>query len=467
MALKKYFGTKKYYKAVFRIMLPILLQNVITNFVNLLDNIMVGQVGTEQMSAVAIASQAIFIFNLCIFGGLAGIGIFTAQFAGKGDDEGIRHTFRVKLFVFLAATIIFEIIFATAADFCINAFIHEGSEGIDMLATYNYSLTYLRIMMIQLPLFGLSQVFATTLRECNETVLPMKASIIATLVNLVGNYLLIFGKLGCPKLGVAGAAIATVIARLVECLILIIYTCKKSDKFRFIKGVFKTFKIPKALLKDIAKKGIPLLINELLWSAGTVMLNQCYSLRGLEVVSATNISGTVFNLFCCASMAMGSTIAIMIGQKLGAGKLEEAYEDDMKLIVLSLMIAVVIGVIMVVLAKPIASIYNTTDDVKALATAFLIIIAILMPFTTYTNVCYFTLRCGGKTVITFLFDSVCTWVFYVPTAFVLTRFTGLEIITIYAIVNCIELIKGAVGFFMVRSKKWIVNLVADKKEKVA
>lgn len=467
MVLKKFFGTKTFYKAVFKVMLPILLQNVITNFVNLLDNIMVGQVGTEQMSAVAIASQAIFVFNLCIFGGLAGIGIFTAQFAGKQDDEGIRYTFRAKLIVFLIATIIFEIIFATAADFCINAFIHEGSDGIDMVATFNYSLSYLHIMMIQLPMFGLSQVFATTLRECNETMLPMKASIIATFVNLVGNYLLIFGKLGCPKLGVIGAAIATVIARLVECLILIIYTCRKTDRFRFIKHVLKSFRIPKDLIKNMAKKGIPLLINELLWSAGMVMLNQCYSLRGLEVVSATNISGTVFNLFCCASMAMGSTIAILIGQRLGAGKLKEAYEEDIKLIVLSLMISVVIGTVLAILAKPIASIYNTTDEVKVLAVAFLYVIAAMMPFTTYTNVCYFTLRCGGKTIITFLFDSFCTWVAYVPVAFVLTRFTNMGIIPIYVIVNCIELIKCAVGFFMVRSKKWIVNLVGTKEEQVA
>jgi len=467
MALKKYFGNKYFYKAVFAVMLPILLQNVITNFVNLLDNIMVGQVGTEQMSAVAIAAQSIFIFNLCLFGGLSGIGIFTAQYAGKKDDEGIRYTFRAKFILVIIATLIFEIIFAFAGDFCINAFIHDGSAGIDMEATFNYGLSYLRVMMIQLPLFGISQCFASTLRECNETVLPMKASIIATLVNLCGNYLLIFGKLGCPKLGVIGAAIATVIARLVECLILIIYTCKKSDRFGFIKGALKSLKIPGALAKQIFKKGLPLLGNELLWSAGTVMLSQCYSLRGLEVVSALNISNTVFQLFSCASMAMGSTIAILIGQRLGAGKLEEAYEEDKKLIALSLMIAIFLGLVMVFLAKPITSIYKTTDEVKYIAGALLTVVAVLMPFFTFTNVCYFTLRCGGKTIITLLFDSVCTWVFYVPTAFILSRFTNMEIIPIYIIVNCIELIKGTVGFFMVRSKKWIVNLVGEKEEKVA
>ena len=132
MGLKRYFGTKDFYRAVFRIMLPILLQNVITMFVSLLDNIMVGQVGTEQMSGVAIANQILFIFNLCIFGGISGVGIFSAQFYGKQDNEGIRYTMRAKLFVAITATILFAVVFLTAGGLLVSSFLHEGKEGLDL-----------------------------------------------------------------------------------------------------------------------------------------------------------------------------------------------------------------------------------------------------------------------------------------------------------------------------------------------
>ena len=165
-------------------MLPILLQNVITMFVSLLDNIMVGQVGTEQMSGVAIANQILFIFNLCIFGGISGVGIFSAQYYGKQDHDGIRYTVRAKLFVAVTATILFAVVFLTAGGMLVSSFLHEGNEGLDLVLTYQRGMSYLHLMMLQMLPFAVSQVFASTLRECNEAMFPMKASIAATLINL-------------------------------------------------------------------------------------------------------------------------------------------------------------------------------------------------------------------------------------------------------------------------------------------
>ena len=463
MGLKRYFGTKEFYKAVFRIMLPILLQNVITMFVSLLDNIMVGQVGTEPMSGVAIANQILFIFNLCIFGGISGIGIYSAQFYGKEDMEGIRHTLRAKLIIGVAAVAVFAIIFFAAGGPLVSSSLHEGNEGLDLALTYRHSMSYLHLMMLQMIPFALAQVYASTLRECNEAMFPMKASIIATLVNLVGNYILIFGHFGAPKMGVEGAAVATVIARFVEFAILLIYSHSHTKRFPFLKGAFRSLRIPKELAKNMAKKGTPLLLNEVLWAAGMAMLNQCYSVRGLEVVSATNISSTIANLFHASAMAMGSTVAIMIGQHLGAGRLKQAEEDDKKLIMLTILMNIVLGVLLAILARPLANIYNTSDSVRALAASFMKIIALYLPFMAYTNVCYFTLRSGGKTLITFLFDSFFIWIAYVPVAFCLVHFTGVPVILVYLIVNGLEILKCILGFFMLRSKKWIVNLVGTKE----
>ena len=463
MRLKVYIGTKEFYKAVFKIMLPILLQNVITMFVSLLDNIMVGQVGTEPMSGVAIANQILFIFNLCIFGGISGIGIYSAQFYGKEDYEGIRYTMRAKLITAVSAVILFAAIFFATGGPLVTSFLHEGNEGLDLALTYTHGMSYLHLMMLQMLPFALSQVYASTLRECSEAMLPMKASIAATLINLVGNYILIFGHFGAPKLGVEGAAVATVIARFAELAILLIYSHTHTKRFPFLKGYLKSLRIPKDLVKNMVKKGTPLLLNEVLWAAGMAMLNQCYSVRGLEVVSATNICSTVSNLFHASAMAMGSTVAIMIGQHLGAGRLKQAEEDDKKIILLTILINIVLGVILAFLARPLANIYNTSDSVHALAASMMRVIALLLPFMAYTNVCYFTLRSGGKTLITFLFDSFFVWVAYVPAAFCLVHFTQMPVIPVYLIVNGIEVLKCIVGYFMLRSKKWVVNLVGTKE----
>lgn len=460
--IKQYIGTKSYYKRTFAIMLPILLQNAITNFVSLLDNIMVGQLGTEQMSGVAIANQLLFVFNLFIFGGLSGAGIFTTQFCGKGDNEGVRSSVRMKTYIAAIGVVAFVLIFWTMGPDLIRAFLHEGTEALDLESTYENGISYLHMMMIETLPFAVTQIFASTLRECGETVTPMKASIAAVFVNLVGNYILIFGKFGAPALGVVGAAIATIIARFVECAILIIYSYKHTKRFPFFEKLFASFKIKKELAIDMIKKGTPLVLNEILWAAGMTMLNQCYSVRGLEVVSATNISSTVFNLFLCVTTSLGSTITIIIGHHLGAGKLEEAVKDYKKIMLLGVVLCAGVGIVLIVLAPLLAGIYNTTDTVKGIAIQFLRVCGVFLPVNAYTNACYFTLRSGGKTVITFIFDSAFTWICCVSMALVLTRCTSLPILTIYIIVSSLDILKGVIGFFMVRSRRWLVNLVENQ-----
>lgn len=444
-------------------MAPVLLQNIVTTLVNLLDNIMVGQVGTEPMSGVAIANQLIFIFNLCIFGGLSGAGIYTAQFYGKNDNQGVTNTIRIKLVIGVASCVLFALIFWVYGGDLINTFLHQGNEALDLEATYRCSISYLHIMMLEMLPFAFSQVYASTLRETSETAFPMKASLVAVGVNLLGNYILIFGKFGAPALGAEGAAIATVIARLVECGILIIYSHAKKERFPFFQDVYRSLKVPAKLVKEVAKKGTPLLINEVLWSAGMTMQAQCYSVRGLEVVSATNITFTVFDLFFSAAMATGSTIAIIIGQRLGAGERDRAIREDKQILVLALALSVILGGILAVCVPLITGFYNTTSMVRSLASSFLYAIACMFPLFTYTNCCYFTLRTGGKTIITFIFDSFMIWVLYVPVAFILANFTNLDIVLVFIIVNGLELVKCLIGFFMMRSGKWAINLVADEK----
>lgn len=462
--LKKFVGDRTFYKRIITVTLPILIQNVITNFVSLIDNIMVGQLGTEQMSGVAVVNQLLFVFNICIFGGISGPGIFTAQYYGKNDSNGVRSTFRAKLIVVTFMTVMGALMFALFQEPLISLYLHEGEEGLNVAKTLDFGKEYINIIILQLLPFAIMQAYSGTLRETGETVVPMISGVTAVVVNTCLNYVLIFGKFGVPELGVAGAAIATVIARYTECLIVVVWTHVKKEKNSFIKGAYRSFAIPAELVKKIVKKGSPLMINEIMWALGTAILVQCYSIRGLEIVSAYNISSTVTNLFHCAFFAFGTTISIIIGQLLGAGKLEKAKEENTKILAVVVAICVVIGTVMAILAPQIPKIYNTQSSVKAYASQFLLISAVMMPIHGFTHAAYFTLRSGGNTVVTFLFDSVFMWTFSIPFAFVLSRFTSVPIITLYLIIQGIDALKCVLGFILVKKEIWVNNLVTHNQE---
>ena len=458
MGIRRFIGDKPFYRRVFAVMVPVLIQQVITNFVSLLDNLMVGQIGTEPMSGVAIVNQLLFEFALCIFCALAGPGILTAQFYGAEDHAGVRNTFRSKLYLALGAVVVFGALLLVRGETLIRLFLHEGEAGLDLDATLDYAMQYLHVMLWQMLPFAVVQVYAGTLRETGETMLPMKAGLIAVVVNLVLNYILIFGKLGAPVLGVVGAAIATVVSRFVEVAIVAVWTHRHVERCPYIAGAYRSLHVPGALLKRMAKLGFPLLVNELLWSSGMTTLNQCYSVRGLEVISALNISSTISNLFFCAFLSMGTTVSIIVGQLLGSGETERAVDEDRKLIAFAVVLCTAVGAVMAVIAPLVPELYNTTAPVKRLAVSFLLVSAAMMPVNAFTNGCYFTLRSGGKTLITFLFDSVFVWGITVPAAFLLSRLTSMPIVPMYILVYVLDLIKCVSGYFLVKSKKWVNNL---------
>ena len=331
MQKHKLIGTKEFYSRVFAISLPILIQNVISTFVNLLDNIMVGQTGTEPMSGVAIVNQLLFVVNLGLFGLVSGIGIFTSQYHGKGDAEGVRKTFRIKLvsaavFIGIAMTVLL-----LKGEDLIWRYLHEGESGVDLAVTFGYAKAYLSRILWGVPFFALTQVYAGTLRETDQGKVPMTAGITAVFMNLVLNYILIYGKLGLPAMGVLGAALATNISRVAEFLICSLWAHSHKDKALFTEQMFGRLGIAPAMLRTVLLTAAPLFINEFLWSAGQAVLNQIMSQKGIEVVPAINISGAAMNLFMTFYLAMGNALAIIVGHSLGKGDAEEAVDTDNKI----------------------------------------------------------------------------------------------------------------------------------------
>ena len=453
-------GSRAFYAMVLGIVVPIIIQNAISSFVNLLDNIMVGQVGTEQMSGVAIANQLMFVFNLCVFGGISGAGIFAAQFYGADDLEGVRSCFRYKIIMCALLLSAAMAVFLLGGRGLILKFLHDANEPERIAATLEHGLAYLHIMLWGLPAFAIAQTYAGTLRETGETRLPMYASITAVFVNLVFNYLLIFGHLGFPRLGVEGAAIATVISRYVELGIVVAITHGRSGRYAFIRGIYRTLRVPGRLARDITIKGLPLLLNEGFWSLGMTTLTQCYSMRGLDVIAATNISGTISNLFAISFISMGSATAIIVGQTLGSNDMEGAKDQAWKLIAFAVFITACTAAVMALVAPFIPLLYHTSGDVRGLATSLLRIYALCMPLFAFCNTTYFTLRSGGKTMLTLLFDSVYTWTISVPIAWSLVHFTPLSIVVIYLCVQMADIIKCAFGVVLLRKGVWLNNMVA-------
>ena len=457
----RYIGDRAFYRRCFGVAVPIIVQNGITNFVSMLDNIMVGQVGTLPMSGVSIVNGLIFVFNLCIFGASSGAGIFTAQFYGSNDEEGVRHTFRFKFLICCAISILGAALFLLGDSFLIGLYLTGEGNPAEAAEVLQHGLQYLYVMVWGFLPFALTNAYASTLKETGNTFVPMVAGIAATLVNLVGNYILIFGHFGAPAMGVRGAALATVISRFVELAIVAGWTHLNSEKNPFIIGAYRSFYLPGKLLKTIVIKGMPLLINEALWSSGMAILNQCYSTCGLDVVPAQNISSTLFQLGSVVFLSMGNAVGIIMGQMLGAGSSEaEVRDSNRKLLALSVASGVVFGCLMASVSGLFPRLYNTTEDVRQLAMWLICINAFMMPFNSYTNATYFTLRSGGQTMVTFLFDSCFVWGVCVPLAYCLSRFTALSIIPLFALCQGTDLVKCLIGAFMLKQGKWIQNLTA-------
>lgn len=457
---KKYLGDRNFLNKFLYIALPIAIQNGITNLVSMVDNVMVGQLGTAQMNGVSIVNQIVLISTLCIFGAMAGAGIYTAQYYGSGNHDGIKFTFRFKVIIGVLVVVCSLLIFRFFRENLIMLFLH-GDNQADIEITLKYGLDYLSVAMWSLVPFGICQVYVSTMRETGQTIVPMKAGIAAVFVNVALNYVMIFGKFGFPMLGVRGAALATICARCVECCIVIIWLHSHSAQNKFIKGVWRSLYIPPKLFLNILIKCIPLMINEALWAGGVATLNQCYSTRGLDAVAGINICSTLTNVFNVFFIAVGEAIAIMVGQLLGAGKKKEARHADTVLCVYSVLGSAMLSVLMAICAPFFPLVYNTTDTVRGLATSFITVIVFLLPVQAFTNASYFTLRSGGNTLITFIFDGVYMWCFAVPLAFFITRYTLIPIVPVYAICQSFELVKAVIGFIFVKKGVWINNIVEN------
>jgi len=469
-----YVGDRAFYTTVMALIIPIIIQSTVSNFVSLLDNLMVGAVGQNDMNGVAISNQLIFVFNITVFGGMSGATIFGAQFFGANDENGVRHCFRYAMWVALIVGLGGMLILGGLRDTLLGLYINptyaaDATEEVIAAALADADATliaggrYIDVMLWGLIPFAVSNAYASILRVTGETKLPMLASIVSVILNLIGNWILIFGKLGFPAMGAEGAAVATVISRYVEMLIMVFEAHRRQIKngmYGFLTNAYASLRIPLSLLKQIFIKGAPLLANEFIWSLGMAALNRQYSLCGLDAVAAVNINSTINNIFNVFFFSMGTATSVMVGNALGANDFKGAKDLTRKLIAFAELLCLGTSLALFAASGPLPGIYTeATDTAKQLATSLMRVWAAVVPLCGFLHCAYFTLRAGGRTVITFFFDAGYTWIVAVPLAWALSRLTAPNIVMWYAIVSSADIIKVVIGYILLRKGVWIHNIV--------
>ena len=414
---KKLIGDKKFYKMVLTVTVPIMIQNGITNFVSLLDNIMVGQVGTEQMSGVAVANQLLFVFNICIFGAISGAGIFGAQFFGNGNYEGVRNAFRFKLMICAALVLLAIGIFLAGGEGLISLYLNEEGSAQDAARTLGYGKAYLMCMLAGLVPYALAQVYASTLREAGETVLPMKAGIAAVLVNLVLNYILIYGKFGAPEMGAEGAAIGTLAARILECAVLLCYIARKED--RLLLELKEYLHVDRVLAADYFRVCLPMLVVQGLWGLNTALQTVILGHMTAAAIAANSAASTLFLLVKSTAVGAASTASVLIGKTIGTGNIPLVKHYSRVMQRMFVVIGLASGLLLFLIRIPVMSLYDLSPEAMDMMDTFLVILSVVcvgMSYQMPTN--NGIIRGGGNAMFVVRMDLVSIWMIVIPLSFV-------------------------------------------------
>lgn len=451
-------SSRQFYKRVFSLATPIVIQGGVTNLVSLLNNVMVGQLGTEQMSGVAIANQLLFIFNTGLIGVLSGIGIFTTQFFGKQDQDGLCHTLRCKRIVTGAFTALSLAIFLLFGRNLISGYIRYAGNADSAKLAAESAWNYMYIMLLGLLPYAISQIYGTTLREVGRTIPAMVGSVVAVLLNLLLNYLLIFGKWGFPNLGVRGAAIATVISRFVEMFIVTSWAYLSGETF--IRRSWNRMLIPRTLLQNMMARTAPLIVNETIYAASSAMIVQCFSTRGLAAIAASNIATNITQLFNAILYALGASLGIAVGNLLGANNFDEARETNARMIALAVEVCAVFTLILLPVSNWFPNLFNTTEEVRRMSGQMIRIVAYLLPIRGFTHLAYYTIRSGGRTLLTLAFDGGYVTLICLPVTYLLATFTNLSAVALFGVSLAAELTKSVLAAFWIKKGIWIRNIVS-------
>jgi putative MATE family efflux protein len=444
------FRDSTYFKTLLRIAVPIASQHFITSSLNAVDVIMIGQLGETAIAAVGLANQVFFLLILLLFGISSGAAMFTAQFWGKEDIESIHKVLGIGLMLGIASSLLFSFAALVFPEFILS--IYSKDPAVIALGS-----TYLRRVALSYVFTSITFSFASVLRSTENVKLPMFVSIVALSINTVLNYLLIFGNFGFPKMGVEGAAIATLIARSLECVTLLTLTYRLrtpvAARLNELLGFNRDF-----ILRYL-KIALPVMFNEMMWSLGITVYNIVYARIGTESIAAVNISATIENMAFVLFIGISNAAAIMIGKRIGANEEDKAFIYGRRTLILGMAGAVLVGLIILVGKDAILSLYQISETARLYASLILTITSFVLWIRVSNMIMIVGIfRSGGDTRFSFVLDVGSVWLVGVPFALIGAFVFHLPVYGVVLMIMAEEVVKMLIGFWRFSSSKWINNL---------
>ncbi len=445
---------KKFYRKFLAIALPIAFQNFITTSLNMIDTFMISSLSVASISGVGTANKVFFLLNLVLFGTSSGSAIFAAQYWGKKDIKNIKRLLGITLIIGTFASLLFTIAALVLPDVVMRIFIPDDEEVI------REGIRYLRIIGISYIATAITFSYVFLLRSVNEVKIPMVITIISIGINTALNWVLIYGNLGFPELGVQGAAIATVIARFFECSVLLTVVYRKrlpvAAKFNEMVDISKSF-----ILKYF-RTVLPVIGNETMWALGVTIYSMVYGRMGKEALASITITQTIEQMAMVLFFGAASATAVILGNVIGAGHLSKAFKQAKSIFIITFGLSLIISVIVWGIAPYIAGIFDVSPEVTNNIVLCLKVFSLYVPFKTFNTINVVgVLRSGGDTKFTMILDTGCVWLIGIPLGALGGLILHLDIQYVYAMVLLEEFFKMFFGIYRVKSKKWINNLVSE------
>jgi putative MATE family efflux protein len=449
---ERLFGNRDFRRELLRIAAPVAFQNLLISSLSVIDTLMIGQLGEVEIAAVGLANQLFFLSLLFFFGVSSGASVFISQFWGKKDIASIHRTFGFAFTLAGAAALLFAAVSLAIPDRVLRVFTTDE-------AVVTAGVSYLRIVGISYIFVAASVLCSVSLRSVEEAGTPLKATLFSIVLNVILNYLLIFGAFGFPEMGVAGAALATTIARGGELVILYFSIYVKKNVLAAPLKVM--FSFDRAFVGRFFRTATPVILNEMAWATGMVMYKIVFARMGTGVIAAMNIADTVSNMFFVIFMGTSSACAVMIGKRVGMGRPDEAVAAARHFIAISLVFGAVVGLGALVLAGFIPDLFNVSDSVKLMTARVLMLFPIVFPLKTlniHTVIGIF--RAGGDTAFSFFVDLAGVWLVGVPLAFLGGLVWGLPIHLLFLLLGFEEVAKTLLSYFRFRGRGWIKDVTA-------
>lgn len=448
--LLDFYRDKEYFVLLVNIALPIALQNFILSSLNMVGTLMVGQLGETMVASVGVANQIFFLMNLLVFGVVSGAAIFTAQFWGKRDITNIRKVLSLSIILAVAGALIFFVIAEVFPWSVLGIYSKDP-------AVVKAGSEYLRIMACSFVFFAITASYGTVLRSTGDVRTPLVVSIGALGLNTILSYLLIFGMFGFPQLGIRGAGVGIVVARVVECLALLFITYRRN--LPAAVGLHDLRSLDLRFVKQVLKPVLPVTVNELLWAFGATAYSVIYARIGTDAMAAMSIAGSIDQLALVLFFGISNACAILVGNRIGAGDQDKAFRYAVRSLGLGVGLAVVMGGIVLLVSRPILTLYKVSPDVLLETRRILTVIACFL-WLRISNLIYYVgiLRSGGDTRYAFIFDVGTIWLVGVPMAALAAFVLHLPVYWVYLFVMSDELTKSTAGLIRLLSKKWIHDL---------